>query len=44
MVLYHCFVFRYGLEDYGIQLNIREVDEAFSYFGNRLSLLRYVLL
>ena len=24
---------RYGLQDYGIELNIREMDEIFNYFG-----------
>jgi hypothetical protein len=28
---------KYGLQDYGITLNIREVDEVFGYFG-KLSL------
>lgn len=39
MVKYHidisidCVHIRNGLQDYGIELNIRELDEVFSYFG-----------
>jgi hypothetical protein len=24
---------KYGLQDYGVELNIRELDEIFNYFG-----------
>lgn len=30
---------KYGLQDYGIELNIREMDEIFNYFGMFSSLL-----
>lgn len=33
LVLTIIVVGRYGLQDYGIQVNIRELDELFTYFG-----------